>query len=123
MQTSTGGTNLADILERVLDRGVVIAGDITISLVEIELITIKLRLVIASVERAREIGINWWESDPALSGGARLLEDENRALRERIERLEQLTGAVPAMPSMPAMPDPGGDPAPLVVDRRQGEEP
>ena len=57
MQYATGGTNLADILERVLDRGVVIAGDVTVSLVEIELLTIKLRLVIASVDRAREIVI------------------------------------------------------------------
>ena len=92
MQYATGGTNLADILERVLDRGVVIAGDITVSLVEIELLTIKVRLVIASVDRAREIGINWWESDPALSIGAQQLQTENRDLRERIERLEQLTG-------------------------------
>lgn len=90
MQYATGGTNLADILERVLDRGVVIAGDVTVSLVEIELLTIKLRLVIASVDRAREIGINWWESDPALSTGAQQLQAENRDLRERIERLERL---------------------------------
>ena len=90
MQYATGGTNLADILERVLDRGVVIAGDVTVSLVEIELLTIKLRLVIASVDRAREIGINWWESDPALSTGAQQLQAENRDLRERVERLERL---------------------------------
>ncbi|WP_421708284.1 gas vesicle protein [Algihabitans sp.] len=98
MQYATGGTNLADILERVLDRGVVIAGDITVSLVEIELLTIKVRLVIASVDRAREIGINWWESDPALSIGAQQLQTENRDLRERIERLEQLTGQQPSGP-------------------------
>lgn len=102
MQTATGSTNLADILERVLDRGVVIAGDITISLVEIELISIKLRLVIASVERAREIGINWWENDPALSTNAQQLEADNRALRDRIERLEQLTGAGAPAASLPA---------------------
>ena len=101
MQTATGSTNLADILERVLDRGVVIAGDITISLVEIELISIKLRLVIASVERAREIGINWWENDPALSTGAQQLEADNRALRDRIERLERLTGAGAPAASLP----------------------
>lgn len=96
MQYATGGTNLADILERVLDRGVVIAGDITVSLVEIELLTIKVRLVIASVDRAREIGINWWESDPALSTGAQQLQTENQDLRERIERLERLTGQQPS---------------------------
>ena len=59
-------TNLADILERVLDKGIVIAGDIQINLLDIELLTIKLRLLIASVDRAREMGINWWESDPSL---------------------------------------------------------
>jgi Gas vesicle protein len=90
--------NLADILERVLDKGIVIAGDIQINLLDIELLTIKLRLLIASVERAREMGINWWESDSSLqrvdSGGVdgRALEQENRELRERIERLERRLG-------------------------------
>jgi hypothetical protein len=60
-------TNLGDILERVLDRGVVIAGDIRVSLLDIELLTIKLRLVVASVDTAREMGIDWWERDPFLS--------------------------------------------------------
>jgi gas vesicle protein GvpA/GvpJ/GvpM family len=81
--------NLADILERVLDKGIVIAGDIQINLLDIELLTIKLRLLVASVDRAREMGINWWESDPQLSSGAEQLEDENRELRERVERLEK----------------------------------
>ena len=64
--------NLADILERVLDKGIVIAGDIQINLLDIELLTIKLRLLIASVDRAREMGINWWETDSSLqSGGER----------------------------------------------------
>jgi hypothetical protein len=60
---------LADVLELVLDKGVVIAGDIKINLLEIELLTIKIRLLIASVDKAREMGINWWESDPSLSAG------------------------------------------------------
>jgi hypothetical protein len=60
---------LADVLELVLDKGVVIAGDIKINLLEIELLTIKIRLLIASVDKAREMGINWWESDPSLSSG------------------------------------------------------
>ena len=83
-----GPANLADILERVLDKGIVIAGDIQINLLDIELLTIKIRLLVASVDRAREMGINWWESDPQLSGGARELERENRQLRERLERIE-----------------------------------
>ncbi|MDI5964374.1 gas vesicle protein [Streptomyces sp. SL13] len=63
--------NLADILERVLDKGVVIAGDIQINLLDIELLTIKLRLLVASVDKAKEMGIDWWEHDPSLSSGAR----------------------------------------------------
>jgi hypothetical protein len=95
----TESTNLADILERVLDKGIVIAGDIQINLLDIELLTIKLRLLIASVDRAREMGINWWETDPSLhgleqgDGGDREeLERENQELRERLERLEQRVG-------------------------------
>jgi gas vesicle protein GvpA/GvpJ/GvpM family len=91
-------TNLADILERVLDKGIVIAGDIQINLLDIELLTIKLRLLIASVDRAREMGINWWESDTSLQSidpgdddGGRLAQ-ENRELRERLERLERQLG-------------------------------
>jgi Gas vesicle protein len=84
--------NLADILERVLDKGIVIAGDIQINLLDIELLTIKLRLLVASVERAQEMGINWWESDPGLSTSARELEEENRDLRDRLDRLERLAG-------------------------------
>ncbi|GGO15932.1 hypothetical protein GCM10010116_32050 [Microbispora rosea subsp. aerata] len=82
-------TNLGDILERVLDRGIVIAGDIKVNLLEIELLTIKLRLVIASVDTAREIGIDWWERDPWLSGRDRELVEENRRLRERLNAVEE----------------------------------
>lgn len=81
--------NLGDILERVLDRGLVIAGDIRVNLLDIELLTIKLRLIIASVETARELGIDWWESDPWLSSRRRDLEDENRELRDRVAELER----------------------------------
>src|SRR5690348_18450675 len=75
-----GPANLADILERVLDKGIVIAGDIQINLLDIELLNIKLRLLVASVDRAREMGINWWESDPMLSNGAQEREQENHEL-------------------------------------------
>ena len=81
-------TNLADILERVLDKGIVIAGDIRVNLLDIELLTIKIRLLIASVDKAREIGIDWWEHDPTLSSGQRGLAEENRRLRARIGELE-----------------------------------
>ncbi|HEX6713275.1 MAG TPA: gas vesicle protein [Thermoleophilaceae bacterium] len=86
---SGGPSDLADILERVLDKGIVIAGDIQINLLDIELLTIKLRLLVASVDRAREMGINWWETDPSLSSGAKAqLEAQNKDLRQRIEALE-----------------------------------
>jgi hypothetical protein len=87
-----GPANLADILERVLDKGIVIAGDIQINLLDIELLTIKIRLLVASVDRAREMGINWWENDPSLTTKAQDLVDENEQLRERIERLERMIG-------------------------------
>ena len=96
VQRSGGPANLADILERVLDKGIVIAGDIQINLLDIELLTIKLRLLIASVDRAREMGINWWESDSSLSANDKSeLEDENRQLRERLEALERKVGELP----------------------------
>ncbi|MFP5388615.1 MAG: gas vesicle protein GvpJ [Thermoleophilia bacterium] len=88
----------ADILERVLDKGIVIAGDIQINLLDIELLTIKLRLLVASVERAQEMGINWWESDPSLSSHAKELEEENEDLKARLERLEERIGLPPAEP-------------------------
>ncbi|MFD5793022.1 gas vesicle protein [Streptomyces diastatochromogenes] len=83
--------NLADILERVLDKGIVIAGDIRINLLDIELLTIRLRLIVASVDKAREMGIDWWEHDPALSSraGERALAEENRRLHAEIEALKQ----------------------------------
>jgi gas vesicle protein GvpA/GvpJ/GvpM family len=83
--------NLGDILERVLDKGLVIAGDIKVNLLDIELLTIKLRLVIASVQTAKELGIDWWENDPWLSTSGsdrQALVEENRELRDRIAALE-----------------------------------
>jgi hypothetical protein len=76
---------LADVLERVLDKGIVIAGDIKIDLLDIELLTIRLRLLIASADKAREMGIDWWSGDPFLSrnGGERALEERLRRLEER----------------------------------------
>src|SRR5690349_9173739 len=102
--------SLADILERVLDNGIVIAGDIQINLLDIELLTIKVRLLIASVERAQEMGINWWESDPKLTSRAKELEEENEDLRSRLERLEEVAG-------LPA-PRPGEE---VVVETRHRE--
>src|SRR4051812_37517348 len=87
------GTGLVDVLDRVLDKGLVIAGDIRINLLDIELLTIKVRLLIASADKAREMGIDWWAHDPALSSKARpepdKLEDESqKKMMERMERIE-----------------------------------
>jgi Gas vesicle protein len=77
---------LADVLERVLDKGIVIAGDIQINLLDIELLTIRLRLLVASADKAREMGIDWWEGDPFLSRGRR------SELEDRVEALEAAAG-------------------------------
>jgi len=83
-------TNLADILERVLDKGIVIAGDIKISIADVDLLNIKIRLLVASVDKAMEMGINWWQQDSYLSSKAKESElgKENVALKKRLERLE-----------------------------------
>ena len=87
--------SLADILERVLDKGIVIAGDVVVNVLDIELLTLKLRLLIASVDTAKQMGIDWWQVDPFLSRDARSLERENRQLRERLEQLESGTATQP----------------------------
>jgi len=97
MEHSVQGASLADILDRILDKGVVIAGDINISLVGVELLNIRLRLLIASVDKAIEMGINWWETDPYLSSQAKVATEENRLLQERLDRLETLLAKSPAM--------------------------
>jgi len=90
MMHATQATNLADILERVLDKGIVIAGDIQIRIADIELLTIKIRLLIASVDKAMEMGINWWQQDSYLSDGkkAKETEKETENLKKRLQRLE-----------------------------------
>jgi Gas vesicle protein len=82
------GEGLADVLERVLDKGLVIAGDIQVKLLDIELLTIKIRLLVASVDKAKEMGIDWWEHDPSLTSGDRDLLEENERLRQRVGELE-----------------------------------
>ncbi len=83
-------TNLADILERVLDKGIVIAGDIKIQIADVDLLTIKIRLLVASVDKAMEMGINWWQTDSFLSSKAKEaeIEKENVTLKKRLDRLE-----------------------------------
>ena len=87
-------SNLADLLERVLDKGIVIAGDITLCLGEIELLQIKIRLLIASVDKAREMGIDWWQHDPALSSCARKADDGRDVVAQRLDRLETMLASL-----------------------------
>ena len=86
--TGPAPANLADILERVLDKGIIIAGDIKVNLLDIEFLTIKIRLLVVSVDKAVEMGIDWWRNDPMLTSSEQGLADENRLLRQRIEELE-----------------------------------
>ncbi len=104
-QHSTESTNLADLLERILDKGIVIAGDIKISLVDVELLTIQLRLVICSVDKAKEMGMDWWVNNPCFSRGAKndQVVDSLARIEQRLEKLE-----------MPATKESGSYPAPEV---------
>lgn len=81
-------TGLVDVLDRVLDKGLVVAGDIRVSLAEVELLTIRIRLLVCSIDKAEQIGLDWWRQDPHLSAGAHRLTQENEALKEQIRLLE-----------------------------------
>ncbi|WP_261576163.1 gas vesicle protein [Frankia gtarii] len=85
--------SLADVLERVLDKGIVIVGDVVVSVLDVELLTLKLRLFIASADTAREMGLDWWTADPFFNSRARSLREENEELRARLAALE--TGGHP----------------------------
>jgi len=90
IQTSTGGSTLKDVLELVLDKGIVIAGDIQIKIADVDLLTIKIRLLICGVDKAKEMGIDWWEHDAFLSSKAREAEadEEKTKLEARVKELE-----------------------------------
>jgi len=90
MQHSIESTNLADLLERILDKGIVIAGDIKIKLVDVELLTIQIRLVICSVDKAKEMGMDWWVNTPAFTSRApqEKVGDSMSRMEERLARLE-----------------------------------
>jgi hypothetical protein len=99
MQHAVNSSTLADVLERVLDKGVVIAGDIKVKLADVELLTIQIRLMIASVDKAREIGMDWWLFNPDFNSKAgRPKEDGLAALKARVAALE----AVPIGAPLPA---------------------
>ena len=85
--------SLADVLERVLDKGIIIAGDIRVNLLDIELLTVKIRLLVVSVDKAEEMGIDWWRHDPMLTVKERGLAEENQELRDRLKELESAQGS------------------------------
>ena len=84
-----GNAGLVDVLDRVLDKGLVVAGDIKVSLAEVELLTIRIRLMICSIDKAEEIGLDWWKYDRHLSPGREQVMQENLELREQLRELEQ----------------------------------
>ena len=92
-QTTAQSSTLVDVLETILDKGVVIAGDIRVGVADVELLSIKIRLIVASVDKAKEIGMDWWETDPYLNSQAATqeqdkLKEENQMLLARLEKLE-----------------------------------
>ena len=95
-------TGLVDVLDRVLDKGLVIAGDIRVSLAEVELITIRIRLLVCSIDKAEQIGLDWWRQDPNLSVAARRLTVENDDLREQVRALEEKVAALALERERPA---------------------
>ncbi|MGB7976525.1 MAG: gas vesicle protein [Roseiarcus sp.] len=98
MTHSVDSTNLADLLERILDKGVVIAGDISIKLVEVELLTIQLRLVICSVDKARELGLDWWNHNGRQDRLGPAQNASLLAMDERLVRIEQALGGIAKAP-------------------------
>jgi hypothetical protein len=96
----TRSQGLVDVLDRILDKGLVVAGDIRVNLANVELLTIQIRLLICSIDKAEQIGLTWWKNDPLLGGAVAartLVEAENRELRERLRLLEaKIDGLAPA---------------------------
>src|ERR687887_429822 len=82
-------TGLVEVLDRVLDKGLVVAGDVKVSLAEVELLTIRIRLLICSIDKAEQIGLDWWKFDHHLSPGKRMLSAENEELRKQVRALER----------------------------------
>src|SRR6202165_3101742 len=96
-------TGLVDVLDRVLDKGLVVAGDIKVSLAEVELITIRIRLLICSIDKAEQIGLDWWKYDHHLSAGNQALSAENEELRKQVRTLERQLASLSRRRSVPAL--------------------
>jgi hypothetical protein len=90
-------TGLVDLLDRVLDKGLVIAGDIKVSLAEVELLTIRIRLIVCSIDKAEQIGLDWWRYDKNLAPGSSRIASDNKELTEKVRLLEEkMAQLVPA---------------------------
>jgi len=97
--TNGRASGLVDVLDRVLDKGLVVAGDIKVSLAEVELLTIRIRLIVCSIDKAEQIGLDWWRYDTHLAPGRDRLAAENEALRKQIRSLERRVAALASKPS------------------------
>src|SRR5919206_1155587 len=95
-------TGLVDVLDRVLDKGLVVAGDVKISLAEVELLTIRVRLLICSIDKAEQIGLDWWRFDHHFSPGKQMLSAENEELKKQIRALERRLAAVTGRRPVPS---------------------
>ncbi|MEM7623985.1 MAG: gas vesicle protein GvpJ, partial [Planctomycetota bacterium] len=125
---STDSTSVADLLERVLDKGVMIAGDIKVSLLDIELLTIQIRLVVCSIDKAKEMGMDWWANSPVFGNDIKKAEEENERLTDRIAELErQLEHTALAEPKpsnlVPAATAPTVDGQPVAVQQKPIDPP
>jgi hypothetical protein len=101
---SQRGATLVDVLDRVLDKGLLIAGDVKISLAEVELLTIRIRLIVCSIDKAQEIGLDWWKHDRHLAPGKETLSAENEALRKQVRLLERRVASLARRPPAPRRP-------------------
>ena len=98
-----GSAGLVDILDRVLDKGLVVAGDIKVSLAEVELLTIRIRLLICSIDKAEQIGLDWWKFDHHFSPGKQMLSAQNEELKKQVRALERQLASLTRKRSAPAM--------------------
>src|SRR5438552_19010426 len=97
------GAGLVDLLDRILDKGLVVAGDVKVSLAEVELLTIRIRLIICSIDKAEQIGLDWWKYDHHLSPGKQAISAENENLRKQVRALERRLAALTRQRSAPAL--------------------
>src|SRR5438045_3459378 len=96
-------TGLVDVLDRVLDKGLVVAGDIKVSLAEVELLTIRIRLLVCSIDKAEQIGLDWWKFDHHLSPGKQALSAENEKSRKPVRARQRQRASLTRQRSIPGL--------------------